>query len=106
MHGVSDLRIICCRLWVPVLTIIAILLFNMLVVKKYVGCTLLSDGTHIRHRGEQPPLPPLPAKWYGPHSGLEGEASVVQLAPVTQTETHLHTKTSWKHVVSSVQVPG
>lgn len=46
-------RINDCRLWVPVLTIISILLFNMLIVKKYIGSTLLSDGTHIKHRGEQ-----------------------------------------------------
>jgi hypothetical protein len=39
-----------------VLTIIAILLFNMLVIKRYIGGTLLSDGTHIKHRGEQQSL--------------------------------------------------
>lgn len=34
------------------LTIVAILLFNMLIVKRFIGGVLLSDGTHIKHRGK------------------------------------------------------
>jgi hypothetical protein len=40
-----------------VLTIIVILLFNMLIVKRFIGGYLLSDGTHIKHRGKALPRP-------------------------------------------------
>lgn len=32
-------------------TVIGILLFNLFVIKKFIGNKLLSDGTSVKHRG-------------------------------------------------------
>lgn len=31
--------------------IVVMVLFNMLLIKRFIGSRLLSDGTHIKHRG-------------------------------------------------------
>lgn len=50
------------------LTVIAIVLFNIFFVKKYIGSSLLSDGTHIKHRGKagmwQPAIATVKIKWH------------------------------------------
>lgn len=36
----------------PIVTVIVLVLVNMLLIKRFVGSKLLSNGTTIRHRGE------------------------------------------------------
>jgi len=43
-----------CSYWVPVATVIVIVVVNMVIVSRILGSRILSDGTHIRHRGECP----------------------------------------------------